>query len=105
VVREGQFVPVIDAATCTNAKGCRRCFDACPGHEVKLTGIAQEVFNAPQTKTDPKIGRYLECFTGYSTDYEIRYHCASGGVLSQFLIWLLENSPARADLQSVRIIN
>jgi coenzyme F420 hydrogenase subunit beta len=32
----------------------------------------------------------MECFTGYSTDYDIRYHSASGGVLSQFLIWLLE---------------
>ena len=32
------------------------------------------------------IGRYLKCYSGYSTDYEIRYHSASGGCLSMFLI-------------------
>jgi coenzyme F420 hydrogenase subunit beta len=90
IVQKGQFVPVIDATTCTNKKGCHRCFDVCPGVEIKLNKIAQEVFTAPETKQNEKIGRFLKCFTGYSADYDIRYHCASGGMLSQFLIWLLE---------------
>ncbi|MDR1758984.1 MAG: 4Fe-4S binding protein, partial [Fibrobacter sp.] len=90
IVQNGQFVPVINEATCTNKKGCHRCFDACPGIGISLNEIANESFNAPETKTNEKIGRYLECFTGFSTDYEIRYHSASGGMLSQFLIWLLD---------------
>jgi coenzyme F420 hydrogenase subunit beta len=90
VVRKGQFVPVIDAATCINRKGCHRCTDICPGIEVKLNEIAKEVFTVPETQQNEKIGRFLECFTGYSTSYDIRYHCASGGMLSQFLICLLE---------------
>jgi len=89
-VRYGQFVPVIDNATCINKNGCHRCFDTCPGHGVQLNQIGQICFNSPETKTDEKIGRYIKCFTGYSTDYNIRYHSASGGMLSQFLIWLLE---------------
>ncbi|MDR1491162.1 MAG: Coenzyme F420 hydrogenase/dehydrogenase, beta subunit C-terminal domain [Planctomycetaceae bacterium] len=90
IVKNGRFMPVVSEATCTNKKGCRRCFDACPGHSVPLNEIAKNCFNSHETKTDEKIGRYLGCFTGYSTDYDIRYHCASGGMLSQFLIWLLE---------------
>ncbi len=90
VVQTGSFVPVINEVTCTNKKGCHRCFDACPGVGVPLNEIANESFNVPEIKTDEKIGRYLECFTGFSTDYDIRYHSASGGMLSQFLIWLLE---------------
>ncbi len=90
VVQNGQFVPVINEVTCTNKKGCHRCFDACPGVGVPLNEIANESFNVPEIKANEKIGRYLECFTGFSTDYDIRYHSASGGMLSQFLIWLLE---------------
>ena len=36
------------------------------------------------------VGRYQKCFTGYSNDEDIRYHCASGGMVSQYLIFLLE---------------
>jgi len=90
MIKNGQFVPVIDKNTCTSKKGCHRCIDACPGHSVPLNAIAQDCFNSPETKQDQNIGLYLACFTGYSTDYNIRYHCASGGMLSQFLIWLLE---------------
>jgi len=90
VVKCGQFVSFINRNTCANEKGCRRCFDACPGVEIKLKAIANEVFDTPETKQNEEIGRYLECFTGYSADYDVRYHCASGGMLSQFLIWLLE---------------
>jgi len=90
IVRKGQFVPLINETTCTNKKGCHRCFDICPGHSVPLNAMAQNCFNSTETQQDINIGRYLACFTGYSTDNDIRYHCASGGMLSQFLIWLLE---------------
>lgn len=90
IVQNGQFIPIIDKKTCINKKGCHRCIDICPGVELKLNGIASNVFNTPETKQNEKIGRYIECFTGFSTDYDIRYHSASGGMLSQFLIWLLE---------------
>ena len=36
------------------------------------------------------MGHYLKCFVGHSSDFDIRYHCASGGMVSQFLIFLLE---------------
>ena len=90
-VRQGNFRPVIDKEACKNDKGCHRCYDACPGLGINLTDIAEECFKDEQIKTDKLAGSYLKCFTGYSNDYDVRYHSASGGMVSQFLIWLLES--------------
>ena len=64
--------------------------DSCPGVGVDLIKMADEFFVDDGTKTDKWVGRYLKCFTGHSNDEDIRYHCASGGMVSQFLIFLLE---------------
>ena len=90
IVKDGRFIPEIDETKCRNDKGCHRCHDVCPGLGVNLAHIAKEKFTDEQTKTDKWIGRYLKCFTGHSNDEDIRYHCASGGMVSQFLIFLLE---------------
>lgn len=90
-VIEGNFRPVVDADHCRNDKGCHRCYDICPGIGVNLVQIAKEQFCSVETKEDEFIGKYLKCFSGYSNDYDIRYHSASGGMVSQFLIWLLEH--------------
>lgn len=90
IVKEGRFIPKVDETKCKNDKGCHRCHDACPGLGVDLQRIAKEQFTDEQTKTDAWVGRYLKCFTGHSNDEDIRYHCASGGMVSQFLIFLLE---------------
>jgi len=90
VVKEGQFVPILDEATCINNKGCDRCYSACPCVGIQINEISEKCFDAPEILFDPKVGRYLNCYSGFSNDYDIRYHCASGGVLSQFLIFLLE---------------
>lgn len=90
IVKDGRFIPQIDDTKCKNDKGCHRCHDACPGLGVNLAHIAKEKFTDEQTKADKWVGRYLKCFTGHSNDKDIRYHCASGGMASQFLIFLIE---------------
>ena len=90
IVKEGCFVPKVDETKCKNGKGCHRCHDACPGLGIELQRIAKEQFTDEQTKTDAWVGRYIKCFTGHSNDEYIRYHSASGGMVSQFLIFLLE---------------
>lgn len=90
IVKEGRFVPNVDETKCNNDKGCHRCHDVCPGLGVDLQRITKEQFSDEVTKTDVLVGRYIKCFTGHSNDYDIRYHCASGGMVSQFLIFLLE---------------
>ena len=90
VVEKGRFLPQIDKTICNNSKGCHRCYDVCPGVGVNLVSMALENFEDNGIREDKMAGRYLRCYTGYSTDHEIRYHSASGGMVSQFLIWLLE---------------
>lgn len=97
VVRSGRFVPQIDIRNCNNSKGCHRCYDICPGIGIDLISKAKVVFPAASAIDTPVledkyIGRYYRCFTGYSNDHDIRYHSASGGMITQFLIWLLENN-------------
>ena len=91
VVKKGQFRPQIEKKKCNNPKGCHRCFDSCPGVGVNLIERAQNLFAEKSVKENTYIGRFQKCYTGYSNDYKLRFHAASGGSLSQFIIWLLEN--------------
>lgn len=85
----GENRPSVDSSKCIGEK-CGRCLKACPGSGVCLVGLSENLFGQKGVKTDKYIGRYVELYTGYSNDYEIRYHSASGGMVSQFLLWLLE---------------
>ena len=91
-VSNGMFCPEIDDAKCNNSKGCHRCYDSCPGVGVNLVTLSQEYFDDNETKADKYAGRYLKCFAACSNDESIRFQCASGGVLTQFLVWLLETN-------------
>lgn len=85
------FRPVVNAKLCINDRGCHRCRTVCPGAEVKLTTLSEKVFNGQERmKEDPYIGKHIAYYSGYSNDYEIRHEGASGGMTSQFLIYLLE---------------
>lgn len=88
-VVKGTFRPLVNESLCT---GCGRCIKACPGVGAKLNEIASSVFSEYGFKGDTYIGRYLQCYTGHSNDPFFREKAASGGVLSQLLIWLLENN-------------
>jgi coenzyme F420 hydrogenase subunit beta len=89
--KNNRFTPNVNHANCISDKGCTRCLDTCPGLGVNLKSISSSSqLNDKNLKTHPLIGKYHQCYTGYSTDEKLRYHGASGGSLSQFLIWLLE---------------
>lgn len=90
-VKNGRFVPKVDIGLCKNGKGCHRCYDACAGLGIDLLKQAKGLFDTKETKEHELVGRYLKCYTGYSEDTRLREKAASGGMVSQFLIWLLEN--------------
>lgn len=83
----GIYQPVLDENLCLGDK-CGRCLKVCPGIGINLVAMANELYR--EAKSDKYIGRYQSLYTGYSLDEKIRYHSASGGMVTQFLIFLLE---------------
>lgn len=83
----GLLRPILNKKTCLGDK-CGRCLKVCPGIGINLSAMSKEQFDS--YKEDKYIGRYYSLYTGYSLDDNIRYHSASGGMVSQFLIYLLE---------------
>ncbi len=87
-VKDGNFRPVVDSEKCTS---CGRCLKACPGIGVNFNMLTDK-YQADARNYDKMVGRYDKCYTGYSAEHEIRYHSASGGMVSGFLVWLLDNN-------------
>lgn len=87
--RNGENSPVLEEKTCLGDK-CGRCLKVCPGIGCNLTEMANKFFSNEDSKTDKYIGLFQNLHTGYSLDDEIRWHSASGGMVSQFLIYLLD---------------
>lgn len=82
--------PIVDNHRCLGDK-CGRCVSVCPGVGCDLKNISSSLFSGEDNeRVDTYAGYYQSACVGYSTDYEIRYHSASGGVLSQMLLYLLE---------------
>ncbi|MGB2841623.1 MAG: Coenzyme F420 hydrogenase/dehydrogenase, beta subunit C-terminal domain [Halobacteriota archaeon] len=83
--KKGIYVPELNEGRCNE---CGICFNVCPGHEVDFKGLNLEVFG--KEPEDILIGNYLNCYVGHSTDYDVRYNSASGGLITQLLIFALE---------------
>jgi coenzyme F420 hydrogenase subunit beta len=83
--RKGIYVPQLNEEKCNN---CGICYEVCPGHEVDFKQLNSEIFG--KEAENILIGNYLNCYVGHSTDYDIRYNSASGGLVTQLLIFALE---------------
>lgn len=81
--------PIIDESKCLGNK-CSRCLKTCPGIGINLLGMAKEMFCDVAIKEDEYIGRFIGIHAGYSKNQDIRFHSASGGMVSQFLVFLLD---------------
>jgi len=82
---KGTYVPLLDRERCTQ---CGICLEVCPGHSVDFEQLNVAFF--AKEPEDTVLGNYLNCHTGYATDREIRYHSASGGLVTALLIFALE---------------
>ena len=81
----GIYVPALDREECNE---CGMCVDVCPGHNVDFRQLNLEIFG--KEPGDILLGNYLNCYTGYAADYDIRYNSASGGLVTALLIFALE---------------
>ena len=86
--RKGLNIPVVDKKSCRVKNRCKICSLVCPGQGINLYEISDMLF--PGTQNDFYLGRFLECYTGYSANHDIRFHSASGGVITQMLLFMLE---------------
>lgn len=82
---KGIYLPQLNEEECNQ---CGTCFDVCPGHSVNFKELNLAIFG--QEPIDTLLGNYLNCYIGHATDYQIRYNSASGGLVTQLLIFALE---------------
>jgi len=82
---KGIFIPKVNKDLCNQ---CGICYKVCPGHEVDFNNLNQEIFG--KLPEDPFIGNYKNFYVGYSLNDNIRFNSASGGLVTQFLIFALE---------------
>jgi coenzyme F420 hydrogenase subunit beta len=86
-VSKGLILPEIESQKCNL---CQLCIKSCPGHSVDFEELNSKIFG--QQPKNSFIGNYLECYIGHSTNDNIRYNSASGGIVTQLLLSALENN-------------
>lgn len=82
---KGIYIPRLDVSCCSN---CGTCLNVCPGRDVDFKRLNLEIFG--ETPKDSLIGNYLNCYSGWATDEDLRFKAASGGLVTQILIFLFE---------------
>jgi len=83
--RQGLFFPQIRKESCNN---CGRCVLVCPGYELDIIGLNQKIFHKIPKNLD--LGNFIECFSGYAKNADIRVNSSSGGLVTQILLFALE---------------
>ncbi|MEM2779960.1 MAG: Coenzyme F420 hydrogenase/dehydrogenase, beta subunit C-terminal domain, partial [Candidatus Bathyarchaeia archaeon] len=81
----GLILPIIDEKKCS---GCGLCVKCCPGRAIDFEELNSEFFGVQSG--DNHLGNFLACFVGHSNDYDVRFNSASGGVVTQLLLFALE---------------
>lgn len=69
---------------------CGLCLQVCPGQGLDLIHEASLLYS--DAKQNNLCGRYLGGYVGYSNNKEIRFTASSGGLVTQFLLYLLDKN-------------
>lgn len=88
-ISNGEYRPQVNKSSCLGDK-CSRCAKICPGLGVNLKELSRKNTDTGDAKENAIIGRYINLYTGHSTDESIRFHSASGGLVTGLLIYLIE---------------
>jgi len=82
---KGLYEPKIENKLCNN---CFKCLTICPGHRTDFKLLNYEIFG--EEPWNFLLGNFLSCYIGHSNDENIRYNSSSGGLITQLLIYALE---------------
>ncbi len=83
----GVYVPVKTLDRCTQ---CGLCDTVCPAIHEDISQLAAELYgDSPYT---PMTGHYHAVYAGWTNDPSLRHASASGGLLTQVLLYLLANN-------------
>ncbi|MDD5700807.1 MAG: Coenzyme F420 hydrogenase/dehydrogenase, beta subunit C-terminal domain [Dehalococcoidales bacterium] len=82
---KGIYTPRLDQGKCNE---CGLCLTVCPGNAVNFPELNSYIFN--KQPIDIQLGNYLNCYTGYAAEDEIRFDSASGGMVTSILNYALE---------------
>ena len=90
-IDNGEYRAQVNDSSCLGEK-CGRCGKICPGLGVNLKELSRKVTDINDAKENVIIGRYTNLYTGHSKYEDIRFHSASGGLVTGLLIYLIEKN-------------
>ncbi len=85
--KEGNYLPKIPIDLEDDL--AKRIWTGCPAQNVNFPRLNQFVYNSP--KRDQYLGHYRSLHIGFTTNQKIRRLASSGGIITQVLLWLLQN--------------
>ncbi len=80
---------------------CNRCVQVCSGIVVDYETMGRDMFGETY-RYGPALGEFIDTVVAHATDEEIRWCGASGGVITQLLVYLLESGQIKGALVAVQ---
>lgn len=80
------LLPRVDEDKCTK---CKKCVKVCPGEELSFEQLNLNFFG--KLPENELYGNFINVYTSYAKDAQIRYNGASGGVVTALLNDLIEH--------------
>ncbi len=80
---------------------CGLCTQICSGHHVEYSALGSSLFG-PSYKYGPALGEYKAAYVGHGVEDDVRWRGASGGVVSQLLVSLLEAGKIKGALVTIQ---
>lgn len=81
----GLYLPCVDSNKCIN---CEICLNVCPGYQLDFEQLSVDIHKRESMSVYNK--NYIGAYVGYSLDDTLRYNSSSGGLITQILIFALE---------------
>lgn len=87
IIFNNEVNPILCTEKCIS---CGLCLQICPGKGVDLE--KEGSFLYADAKMNDLCGRYLAGYVGYSNNKDIRFSSSSGGLITQFLLYLFSKN-------------